>query len=364
MTVSSETNSVAYTGNGVTTAFAYAFPFLAAADLVVIETVIATGVQTTKTLTTHYTVSGTPDALGHYPNGGTVNAVTAPASTVTWTIFNDPDITQNLDLVENDPMPAESLEAAFDRLTMICQRIAKRLARALRQPDGDTADIGTLPAKVDRASKYMAFDADGEPVATAGTSSDLIATAFIETLLDDANAAAARATLGVTLASQAETNTGTASDRVVTPETLAGSRHCFLAHKNGTDQTGILSATETKITFPTEDFDTGAHYDAANSKFIPTLAGKYRLSATVQVDPTNVVDGSGAFIRLFKNGVLHRESVSISAAAATAFSTQVTAIVDANGSTDYFEIYVSILGAGNKIVEGTASATWFCGERI
>ena len=76
MTIASTTNRVTYTGNGVTTAFAFSYPFFADADLVVIETIIATGVQTTKTLTTHYTISGTTDSLGHYSSGGTVNAVT------------------------------------------------------------------------------------------------------------------------------------------------------------------------------------------------------------------------------------------------------------------------------------------------
>jgi hypothetical protein len=188
---------VVYTGNGVTTAFAVAFAFHAAADLVVIETIIATGVQTVKTITTHYTVSGTQDAQGHFPNGGTVTAVVAPASTVTWTIYRDPAITQLVDLVENDPLPVEAaVESPLDRLTMIAQRIRELVNRSMRQPDGDAADINALPAKVTRASKYLAFDATGDPVATAGTSSVVVVSTFIETLLDDTTAAAARTTLG------------------------------------------------------------------------------------------------------------------------------------------------------------------------
>src|SRR5574340_618100 len=114
MTISATTNRVTYTGNGVTTAFAFAYPFHAQADLVVIETVIATGAQTTKALTTDYTVSGTTDAQGHYPDGGTVTALTAPASTVTWTIYRDPSAVQSTDFVQNDDLPAESLESALD----------------------------------------------------------------------------------------------------------------------------------------------------------------------------------------------------------------------------------------------------------
>lgn len=195
MTISTTTNRVTYTGNGVTVAFSFPYAFFAKADLVVIETVIATGVQTTKTLTTHYTIAGSVDALGHYSSGGTVTAVTAPASTVTWTIYRDPTATQTTDLVENDPMPAESLEAALDYQTMLNQRTRDIAARCLQQPEGDSATIDRLPAKVDRASLYLAFDVDGDPVATAGTTSNYVVTPFMETVLDDTTAANARATL-------------------------------------------------------------------------------------------------------------------------------------------------------------------------
>lgn len=164
MTISTTTNRVPYTGNGVAVAFSFPYAFFAQADLVVVETIIATGVQTVKTLTTHYTISGSVDALGHYSSGGTVTAVTAPASTVTWTIYRDPTATQTTDLVENDPMPAESIEAALDYQTMLNQRTRDIAARSLQQPEGDSATIGRLPAKVDRADTVLAFDSDGDPI--------------------------------------------------------------------------------------------------------------------------------------------------------------------------------------------------------
>lgn len=139
---------------------------------------------------------------------------------------------------------------------------------------------------------------------------------------------------------------------------------CFRAHKNGTNQTGIASATETKITFGTEEFDVGGHYDAANSKFQPTVAGKYHLSTTLQVATANVLDQNGFFIRIFKNGASVAECVVIFSANATVHSNSVSTIVDANGSTDYFEVYVSILGAGDKTISGGTTQTWFCGERV
>ena len=56
MTVSSTTTKVSYAGNGSTTAFAYTFKIFAAAEITVIIR-DATGTETVKSLTTHYTLS-------------------------------------------------------------------------------------------------------------------------------------------------------------------------------------------------------------------------------------------------------------------------------------------------------------------
>lgn len=170
MTVNTTTNRVSYAGNGTTTAFAVPFPFLADADLVVIERTDSTGAEVTKTLTTHYTVSGAGGV------SGTVTMVTAPATGVTLIIYRDPAVTQLVDLVPNDPLPVETaVEQPLDRLTMIAQRNRDLVERALRLPDSDTgfaAGDMKIPAKVTRASKYLAFDADGKPMASVGTGAD------------------------------------------------------------------------------------------------------------------------------------------------------------------------------------------------
>lgn len=162
MTISSETNRVSYAGNGSTTAFSFPYPFLADADLTVVERVTSSGVDTVKTLTTDYTVAG---ALSS--GGGTVTFNSAPTSAVQITIYRDPEVIQSLDLVENDPLPAESLEQAFDRGVMIAQRLSDRLNRTLRQPDGDPSDMSAIPNSVDRADMLLGFDASGNPEAVA-----------------------------------------------------------------------------------------------------------------------------------------------------------------------------------------------------
>ncbi len=164
MTISNRLNRTTLLGNGISTAVPIEFPFHSADDLVVIETVLSTGTQTVKVLTTHYTVTGTQDALGHYPTGGSVVMVSAPASTVSITVYRDVAALQQVILVENEKIPVKaSIEAPLDRLTMIAQRLIDRVDRTMTQPEGDAAAIGPLPAKVVRASRYMGFDGDGNP---------------------------------------------------------------------------------------------------------------------------------------------------------------------------------------------------------
>lgn len=196
MTISSTTNRVNFNGNGVTTAFAVSFPFFATSDLVVKETVIATGAETTKALNTHYTVAGTLDADGKYPTG-TVNYITAPASGVRVTIYRDPPRTQLTDFVDNEALRASTLEIMADRLVALVQRVADVVTRSLRQPDGDSDTISALPGAAARANKFLAFDADGNPVASSGTVGEVATTAFGESLVQADDAAEARTLLGV-----------------------------------------------------------------------------------------------------------------------------------------------------------------------
>ena len=117
MTVSSTTTpTITYNGNGSTTAFSTVFVFLEEGDLVV-TLIDSGGTETVQTITTEYTVSGGNGAVG------TVTMVTAPASGEQLKIDRATAKTQLTDYIENDSFPAESHEAALDRLTLIAQEL-------------------------------------------------------------------------------------------------------------------------------------------------------------------------------------------------------------------------------------------------
>jgi hypothetical protein len=143
--------------------------------------------------------------------------------------------------------------------------------------------------------------------------------------------------------------------------TSASTRPTFSAHKNGTNQTGIVSATPTKITFGTAAFDVGGYL--ASSTYTPLVAGKYLLLSAVRWTNANAVDGEQMEISLYKNGSVHK--TEIWPRSGTGFQqTSLTAIVEANGSTDFFEVYGTKNGAGDGAIQGVDSLTYFQGVLV
>jgi hypothetical protein len=128
-------------------------------DLQVIRAIA--GDETVLALNVDYTVAGDGN-----PAGGTVTLAVAPAAGATIVILRRTVRTQDTLYVPNDPFPAQSHEAALDKLTMIAQEDADELTRALLVPEADSArGQMILPAVPDRAGKYLGFDANGLPVA-------------------------------------------------------------------------------------------------------------------------------------------------------------------------------------------------------
>jgi hypothetical protein len=157
MTVSSSTSRASYSGNGTLTTFAYSFKVFDQDDLTVILRA-SNGTETVQTITTDYTVTGVGSV-----SGGNVVFGTAPASGVTVVILREMDLEQGLDLVPNDPFPAESLEDSLDKLTFMVQQHDEQLGRAIKASRTNvlTGSEFTISA-ADRANKIFSFDSAGD----------------------------------------------------------------------------------------------------------------------------------------------------------------------------------------------------------
>lgn len=167
MTVSTATSRVDYTGNGVTVAFPVPFPFITDAYLVVVRTIIATGVSTTLTLDSigadGYSVTGAGDATG------TVTVITAPTALQRLSIIRSVAGTQEADFVANDPFPAETFEGSLDKLQMQINDGATERSRSPILFDGDIDGSGRYNANGNR----MADLADGVEAQDAATVNQL-----------------------------------------------------------------------------------------------------------------------------------------------------------------------------------------------
>lgn len=161
MPVESTDNRVQYDTNGTTGPWTITFYFLANADVRVVYA-DADGNETALTLDVDYTLTG-----AGVETGGTCTTTTAYASGGTITILRDLDALQPEEFTDGDAFPAAALNRGLDRATMLLQQFEEVIGRALVIPESENNDM-TLPAAATRASKVLAFDADGTPVAIVG----------------------------------------------------------------------------------------------------------------------------------------------------------------------------------------------------
>lgn len=120
MTVSASYSALTYNGNSSTTAFAVSWPFFTGS--LVVTAIDADGARTTKTITTHYTVSGGTSSTG-LPATGTVTMLTAPATGTQLEITRATPITQSSVWNDNAAFPAKTIESQLDRTTLIAQEL-------------------------------------------------------------------------------------------------------------------------------------------------------------------------------------------------------------------------------------------------
>lgn len=124
----------------------------------------------------------------------------------------------------------------------------------------------------------------------------------------------------------------------------------FSAYGAGTQ---TVSSGYTKVQLANEEWDTANCFDnVTNYRFTPNVAGYYQLNGQVSTQ-----NSTRNMARIYKNGSNYKVGTDISG-----YQAQVSCIAYANGTTDYFELYIYV-GVGGTL-NGSSAETWFQGALI
>jgi len=116
---------------------------------------------------------------------------------------------------------------------------------------------------------------------------------------------------------------------------VATNAPCFAAYQSSAQT--ISTNTFTKVSYQAEEFDLTSDFDTSTYKFTPSVKGYYQFNARAVVNSTNDI----VTIALYKNGVVDKRGTSTrDADSQSARAPILSQLVYANGTTDYFEIYV------------------------
>jgi len=126
--------------------------------------------------------------------------------------------------------------------------------------------------------------------------------------------------------------------------------------------TSVASAVNTLITFNTEEFDTNNNF--SSNRFTPTVAGYYQINAAVYISA--LATTSYIYPIIYKNGTVYKLGTVLVSSPTAALDIQVTvsSLVNANGSTDYFEIYLYQSSGSTRTTNVGMSITYFNGAMV
>ena len=127
----------------------------------------------------------------------------------------------------------------------------------------------------------------------------------------------------------------------------------------------VATGTLTKITFQTELYDTNSAYDnSTNYRFTPQVSGKYFFLAKIRYEASNYTSNE---IRIIKNGNTSDYTLPnaiFGTTSGTYYETYLmSGVLEANGSTDYFEIWSQQNSGGNASISASFGST-FEGYRL
>jgi hypothetical protein len=127
-------------------------------------------------------------------------------------------------------------------------------------------------------------------------------------------------------------------------------------------QTIVGNGTQQRVTFGSETFDTDNNF--TSSRFTPTVEGYYQLNSTVRIAGTA---GTGEnMLVLYKNGGEYARGTNGSGTeiGGNFYSMQVSDIAYANGTTDFFEVFIQQGSGGNRDTTAGTNISYFSGCMI
>lgn len=224
MTVSNTLSKATFLGNDSATSFPLTFKVFAAADLQLVLITVA-GIESTLTLNSDYTVTLNADQ-DNEPGGAVSYPVLGDplAYGERLVVLNALEPTQQTDLTNLGRFLPQVIENAFDKATILIQQLTERVNRALVVSVAENTSPASIPLAADRAGKFLAFDADGDPIATTGTGAD-------SALREDLAAPTGTALLGHTDSEGVELSLDDFLARLEGVDNLAGQGLGFLAAK-------------------------------------------------------------------------------------------------------------------------------------
>ena len=177
-----------------TTSFAVPFEFFDTTDLKVVVD------GTTKTITTHYTVSG-----GNGSTGTVTMSVTGATGGSTVIIYREIPLSRSTDFPTSGAFPIATLNTELDRTVALFDDRKDRIDRSIRLLDTDDAATMTLPTKDNRKGTVLGFNATTGAVEAGPTIANVSSLSSITSNIDTLGAIASNVTTVANISSDVTT---------------------------------------------------------------------------------------------------------------------------------------------------------------